>query len=111
MSRNNDKSKHTEDLNNNKTKDRSAHAKNNLTLDNSVCGESAIEKLSANNAGKEDLEHVTGGFLGADWTETWDKKYRDVGIIHEKHKLHKDKYFLELGRQQAQQLADNDTEI
>lgn len=111
MSESNDKSKHTEDLNNNRTKDRSAHAENNLTLGNPVCGESAIEKLSVNNAGKEGLEHVTGGFLGADWTEKWDKKYRDSGIIHEKHKLHKDKYFLELGRKQAKKLADDDTEI
>lgn len=106
MSRNNDKSKHTEDLNNNKTKDRSAHAKNNLTLDNSVCGESAIEKLSVNNAGKEDLERVTGGFLGADWTEEWDKKYRDAGIIHEKHKIHKDRYYRELTEKEARNLSN-----
>ena len=40
------------------------------------------------------LKNVGAGFVGLDWSKKYDKLYTDAGIIHEKHVLHKDKYYV-----------------
>lgn len=52
-----------------------------------------MEENKVENLNDETTNNVSGGFVGKDWDKDYENLLFKLGISHEKHLFHKDKYY------------------